>query len=71
MTKIRKVVKKQYYMRSRYSDSKTGEVKTKYKRQYEVTVYVVQFPQSLDVTDLLGKELVFERKNRNIIIIPK
>lgn len=71
MTEIRRVIKRQYYMRSQYRNSTTGETKTKYKRKYMRVVYVVQFPKGLDVTDLLGRELAFERTGDSIIIRPK
>ena len=71
MTKIRKVVKRQYYMKTEYKNTETGEPKTKYKRKYEQIAYLVQFPKSLNVTNLLGKELTFEKKEDTIIIKPK
>ena len=70
MTRIRRVVKRQYYLKTRYRNS-TGKPKTKYKRRYDRVVYVVQFPKNLDVTNLLGRELVFERKGDTITIRPK
>ena len=68
MTRIRKVVKKQYYMKIIYQNSKTSEPKTKYKRKYERIVYMLQFPKSFNVTDFLDKELAFEKKDGTIII---
>lgn len=62
MTKIRKVVKRQNYIKTQYKDPATKELKVKYKRRYERLAYLVQFPKSLDITDLLGKELTFEYK---------
>lgn len=71
MTKVRKVVKRQYYMKTQYQNSNTGELKTKYKRRYNHVVYMIQFPKNLDVTDLLGKELLFEKKGTEITIRPR
>ncbi len=71
MTRVRKVVKRQYYMKTEYKNSETGENKKKYKRMYNRVVYLVQFPKNLDVTNLLDKELSFEKKGDTIIIRPK
>lgn len=71
MTRIQKVVKRQYYLKTQYRNSTTGEPKTKYKRRYDRVVYLVQFPKGLDVTDLLGKELVFEKRGDVISIRPR
>jgi hypothetical protein len=71
LTKIRKIVKRQYYLKTEYKNAETGEPKTKYKRTYEQTVYLVQFPKHINVIDLLGKELTFEKKGETIIIKPK
>lgn len=70
MTKIRRVHKRQYYMKTQYKNS-TGESKTKYKRKYDCVVYLVQFPKSFDVSDLAGTEVVFERKGNTITLRPK
>ena len=71
MTKMRKVVKRQYYMKTEYKNSETGEPKIKYKRRYDRVVYLVQFPKNLDVVDFLGKDLTFERNGDTITIKPK
>lgn len=71
MTKVRKVVKRQYYMKTEYQNSETGEPRTKYKRRYDRVVYLVQFPKNIDVVNLLGKDLTFERSGDTIIIKPK
>lgn len=71
MTKIREVRKRQYYLKTQYRNSKTGEPRTKYKRKYDCIVYVVQFPKGFDVSDLAGIEVAFERKGNTITIRPK
>ena len=71
MTKIRKVVKKNYYMKTQYQNSKTGEAKTKYKRKYDCIVYMLQFPKDFDVSDLADMEVAFERREDTITMKPK
>jgi len=70
MTRIRRVVKRQYYLKTQYRNS-TGRSETKYKRRYDRVVYVVQFPKGFDITDLMGRELAFERKGDTIAIRPR
>lgn len=68
MTKIRRVVKNQYYMKTKYRNSTMCKQKTKYKRKYDYVFYMVQFPKGFDVTDLLERELAFKREGDKIII---
>ena len=62
MTRIRKVVKKQYYLKT------VGGDKRSYKRTYDRIVYVLQFPSRFNVSDLAGRPLKFSRKGNTITI---
>ena len=62
MTSIRKVVKKQYYLKT------MGRGKPLYKKTYDRVVYVLQFPSRFDVSDLAGRPLRFSRRGDTITI---
>jgi len=62
LTKIRKIVKKQYYLKTMSGD------KPSYKRTYERVVCMLQFPSHFDVSDLAGRPLKFSRKGNTITI---
>ena len=64
MTSIRRVVKKQYYLKT------IGGNKPSYKRTYDRVVHVLQFPSNFAVSDLVGRPLKFSRKGATIKIEP-
>ena len=62
MTKIRRIVKKQYYLKTMEGG------KASYKKTYDRLVYVLQFPSSFNVSDLAGRPLRFSRRGDTITI---
>ncbi|MEM3737533.1 MAG: hypothetical protein QXJ75_05570 [Candidatus Bathyarchaeia archaeon] len=66
--KIRRRIVRQYYQRFQRVDPATGKVEVGYKRRYVRVVYEVRFPKGLDVSDLVGKEIEFTRRDGEIII---
>ena len=64
LTSIRRVVKKQYYLKTALGDKRS------YKRTYDRAVYVLQFPSRFDVSDMVGRPLRFSRRGDMIKIEP-
>jgi hypothetical protein len=65
MTAIRRVVRKQYYHKYQHLG------KSAYKGRYERVRYRLEFPFDLDVSDLVDKELEFERVGDEVRLRPK
>ncbi len=70
MTKIRRVRVTQYYLKFTKRDPRTSEEKVAYKRRYVRYVFVLSFPKTFDVEDLVNREMDFRRNGDEIVIRP-